>query len=229
VRDAVLFDVHGNLPALDAVLAEAGAEGFDRLLFGGDLVLFGAEPAACVDRLRELGDQLVAIKGNTDRYVIDRQDEVTQWADALGADRLAWLDALPAQLAVPEQDALLVHATPRGDEEMLMPETPASHAAAMLAGVEQHTLLCGHVHIQYRRPLAGHEVINPGSVGMPWTGIRAPPGRSSATARSRYAVPPTTSRRLPTGSSASAARSPTWWHADCAPPVATDGPDRGQQ
>ena len=166
MRDAVLFDVHGNLAALDAVLAEAQAEGFDRLLFGGDLVLFGPEPAACVDRLRELGDQLVAIKGNTDRYVIDRQDDVAHWADALGDDRLAWLGALPAQLALPEHDALLVHATPRGDEEMLMPETPASEAAAMLAGVGQRTLLCGHVHIQYRRPLAGHEVINPGSVGM---------------------------------------------------------------
>jgi predicted phosphodiesterase len=170
VRDVVLFDVHGNLAALDAVLAEARAERLDRLLFGGDLVLFGPEPAACVDRLRELGDHLFAIKGNTDRYVIDRQDEVTGWADALGEDRLAWLGALPAQLAVPEQDALLVHATPRGDEEMLMPETPASEVAAMLAGVEQHTLLCGHVHIQYRLPVAGHEVVNPGSVGMPLDG-----------------------------------------------------------
>jgi putative phosphoesterase len=170
MRDAVLFDVHGNLAALDAVLAEARAEGFDRLLFGGDLVLFGPEPAACVDRLRGLGEPLVAIKGNTDRYVIDRQDDVARWADALGEDRLAWLDALPAQLAVPEQDALLVHATPRGDEEMLMPETPASEAAAMLAGVGLHTLLCGHVHIQYRRSVAGHDVINPGSVGMPLDG-----------------------------------------------------------
>jgi predicted phosphodiesterase len=170
VRDAVLFDIHGNLAALDAVLAEAGAEGFERLLFGGDLVLFGPEPAACVDRLRGLGDQLAAIKGNTDRYVIDRQDDVDRWADAVGEDRLAWLDALPAQLALPEQDALLVHATPRGDEEMLTPETPASEAAAMLAGVGQHTVLCGHVHIQYRRPVAGHDVINPGSVGMPLDG-----------------------------------------------------------
>ena len=170
MRDAVLFDVHGNLAAFDAVLAEARAEGFDRLLFGGDLVLFGPEPAACVDRLRGLDDQLVAIKGNTDRYVIDRQDEVTGWANALGGERLAWLDALPAQLALPEHDALLVHATPRGDEEMLMPETPASEAAAMLAGVKQHTLLCGHVHIQYRRRVAGHEVVNPGSVGMPLDG-----------------------------------------------------------
>ena len=170
MRDAVLFDVHGNLAALDAVLAEARVKGFGRLLFGGDLVLFGPDPAACVDRLRGLGDQLFAIKGNTDRYVIDRQDEVTGWADALGEDRLAWLEALPAQLAVPEQDSLLVHATPRGDEEMLMPETPASEAAAMLDGVEQHMLLCGHVHIQYRRPLEGHEVINPGSVGMPLDG-----------------------------------------------------------
>jgi predicted phosphodiesterase len=170
VRDAVLFDVHGNLAALDAVLAEARAEGFDRLLFGGDLVLFGPEPAACVDRMRGLGDQLMAIKGNTDRYVIDRQDDADRWAEALGDDRLAWLDALPDQLAVADQDALLVHATPRGDEELLMPETPASEAAAMLAGVRQHTLLCGHVHIQYRRPLAGHEVLNPGSVGMPLDG-----------------------------------------------------------
>jgi diadenosine tetraphosphatase ApaH/serine/threonine PP2A family protein phosphatase len=152
------------------VLAEALAEGFDRLLFGGDLVLFGPEPAACVDRLRGLGEQLVAIKGNTDRYVIDGQDDVAHWTEALGDDRLAWLDALPAQLAVPEQDALLVHATPRGDEEMLMPETPVPEATAMLAGVGQHTLLCGHVHIQYRRPVAEHEVINPGSVGMPLDG-----------------------------------------------------------
>ena len=170
MRDVVLFDIHGNLAALDAVLAEAGAERFDRLLFGGDLVLFGPEPAACVDRLRGLGDQLAAIKGNTDRYVIERQDDVDRWADALGDDRLAWLDALPAQLAIPEQDAMLVHATPRGDEEILMPETPASEAAAMLAGVDQHTLLCGHVHIQYRRAVAGHDVINPGSVGMPLDG-----------------------------------------------------------
>jgi diadenosine tetraphosphatase ApaH/serine/threonine PP2A family protein phosphatase len=51
-----------------------------------------------------------------------------------------------------------------------MPDTPASEAVAMLAGVEQHTLLCGHVHIQYRRPLAGREVVNPGSVGMPLDG-----------------------------------------------------------
>jgi diadenosine tetraphosphatase ApaH/serine/threonine PP2A family protein phosphatase len=113
---------------------------------------------------------VVAIKGNTDRYVIDRQDDAAHWADALGADRLTWLDGLPAQLAIPEQNALLVHATPRGDEEMLTPETPASEAAAMLAGVEEHTLLCGHVHIQYRRTVAGHEVINPGSVGMPLDG-----------------------------------------------------------
>jgi predicted phosphodiesterase len=189
VRDAVLFDVHGNLAALDAVLAEARAEGVDRLLFGGDLALFGPEPAACADRLQGLGDQLVAIKGNTDRYVIDRQDEVTHWADALGEDRLAWLDALPAQVALPQHDALLVHATPRGDEEMLMPESPASEAAAMLAGVDQHTLLCGHVHIQYRRQIVGHEVINPGSIGMPLDAaphpLRCGGGRPPRPARGR--------------------------------------------
>jgi len=100
-RAAVLYDVHGNLAALDAVLGEAEAEGFDLLVIGGDLALFGPDAAGCVDRLRNYGDRLAAIKGNTDRYVVDRQPGADHWADQLGEDRLRWLDGLPASVAPP--------------------------------------------------------------------------------------------------------------------------------
>lgn len=169
-RAVVLYDIHGNVAALDAVLEEATREGFDLLVVGGDLALFGPDAAGCVDRLRGYGDRLAAIKGNTDRYVVDREGEAAHWADQLGEARLAWLDGLPERLSPPGHDALVVHATPRGDEDMLMPDTPEADVAGMLAGVGEHTLLCGHVHLQYRREVAGHLVVNPGSVGLPFDG-----------------------------------------------------------
>jgi predicted phosphodiesterase len=170
MRSAVLYDIHGNLTALEAVLAEAEAEGCRQLVVGGDLALFGPDAPDCVDRLRGYGERLHAIKGNTDRYVIAGDGDAGHWATQLGPERLRWLDALPQQLALADDDALVVHATPRGDEELLMPDTPDAELAEMLAGVEERTLLCGHVHLQYRRALGGQEVINPGSVGMPLDG-----------------------------------------------------------
>ena len=169
-RAAVLYDVHGNLAALDAVLDEADAEGFDLLVLGGDVALFGPDAAGCVDRLRGYGDRLAAIKGNTDRYVVDRRPGADHWADQLGEDRLRWLDGLPPSVAPPGQDALAVHATPRGDEDMLMPDTPEAEVRAMLEAVGERTLLCGHVHLQYLREAAGHVIVNPGSVGLPFDG-----------------------------------------------------------
>jgi predicted phosphodiesterase len=172
VRTAVLYDIHGNMAALRAVLDEAEREGFDQLAFGGDLCLFGTDAPGCVDALRDYGDRLVAIKGNADRYVIERRPDADWWADRLGEERLRWLDALPERRSLEGHDALLVHATPRGDEDMLMPDTPDGELAQMLDGVAEQTLLCGHVHLQYRRAAAGHEVINPGSVGLPFDGDR---------------------------------------------------------
>jgi predicted phosphodiesterase len=169
-RAAVLFDVHGNLAALEAVLAEVEHDGLEDVVFGGDLLLFGPEPAGCADRLRGLGPRLRAITGNTDRYVIDREGEAAFWADQAGAERLRWLGGLPERVALDEHDALLVHATPRNDEETLMPDTPEQQVAVMLDGTAQRTLLCGHVHLQYRREAAGHVIINSGSVGLPFDG-----------------------------------------------------------
>ncbi len=175
MRVAVLFDVHGNLPALEAVLAAAETEGFDRLLLGGDYALNGPAPAACVDRLRAYGERLAPLQGNTDRWIAEgRDDDGVRWTTAaLGPERVAWLRGLPTRLELPEADALVVHATPRSDEEQLYPDTAEPEVRAMLAAVERRLVLCGHTHVQYRRTLPPWTVVNPGSVGFPDDGDQA--------------------------------------------------------
>ncbi len=171
VREAVLFDIHGNVDALEAVLAEADDLGCAGLVLGGDYAFLGPAPAECVDRLRDDPRPAVAIRGNTDRMIAEGGDPIGEWAaDRLGPERVRWLGGLPGQAHLSRHAALLVHATPRSDEERLLPDTPDPQAAAMLAGVDVPTLLCGHVHLQHRRTVDGLEVVNPGSVGFPFDG-----------------------------------------------------------
>ncbi len=195
MRIAVLFDVHGNLAALDAVLAAAEREGFDRLLVGGDYALNGPSPAACVDRLRAYGDRLEAIQGNTDRWIAEgKDDDGVRWtAAALGPERVAWLRGLPTRLELPEADALVVHATPRSDEELLYPDTDERDVRSSLADADRRLVLCGHTHVQYRRTLPPWTVVNPGSVGFPDDGDQASAwalldGATLALRRTPYAV-----------------------------------------
>lgn len=173
-RVAVVYDIHGNLSALQAVLNEAEAEGFDRLLCGGDMAMLGPEPAACIDLLRSFGERLIAIRGNTDRHVAsDEPDDSPAWTRAaVGTERTAWLGSLPPTVTLEQHDLLAVHATPRSDEDIIAPETPDQEVAAELSGVAQHTVLYGHIHIQYRRAVGGIELVNPGSVGLPFDGDR---------------------------------------------------------
>jgi predicted phosphodiesterase len=179
VRLAVLYDVHGNLQALEAVLAEADAAGCQGFLHGGDAALFGLEPAACIDRLRGLPNAR-HIRGNTDRYLADdtrpahadwERDTLAWYRERLGPERLAWLHDNPSQCDLTvRHDTFAVHATPRTDEEVLRPETADDEAAEMVAGVTAGLLLLGHVHVQYRRQLGSLTIVNPGSVGLPYDG-----------------------------------------------------------
>jgi putative phosphoesterase len=171
-RIAAVYDIHGNSAALEAVLEAAETEGFDGLLCGGDIAMLGPEPAACVDRLRSYGDRLVAIRGNTDRWVAsDQPDEVLEWTRAaLGPERTEWLGGLPATVVMEQQDMLVVHATPGSDETVIAPDSPEDEVVTELAGVVQHTVLYGHIHIQYRRQVGSIELVNPGSVGLPFDG-----------------------------------------------------------
>ncbi len=176
VRTAVLYDVHGNLPALEAVLAEVEAEAIEQILLGGDYALNGPDPAACVDRLRALADDAWTLQGNTDRWIVEgKDDDGVRWtAERLGPTRVAWLASLPTRIDLPRGATIAVHATPRSDEELLYPDTPEGEVRAMLEAVAGRLLLCGHTHVQYRRAVEAWTVVNPGSVGLPDDGdVRA--------------------------------------------------------
>jgi putative phosphoesterase len=178
-RMAVIYDVHGNLAALEEVLAEARADRIDHVICGGDVALFGAHPAECAERLRDLGDRLIAVRGNCDRYLLEESEapadevDVLRWTkDALGSELTQWLGGLPVTAEIPNQGALVVHASPRSDEDVMLPNTDEGTVSEMLAGSTASTVLCGHVHIQYRRRVGSQELVNPGSVGLPSDGDR---------------------------------------------------------
>ncbi|HEX8742474.1 MAG TPA: metallophosphoesterase family protein [Thermoleophilaceae bacterium] len=172
---AVLYDVHGNLPALEAVIDDASAAGAKRFVLGGDYALFGPWPAETVARLRSLDARW--IRGNGERWTADPEaapdDELVQGAiraarAELGEGAVAELGALPETLAL--GDVRFVHGSPPSDVRSFLPE-PAGDEEELLAGVAEERLVFGHTHLQFRRrSTGGIELINPGSVGMPFDG-----------------------------------------------------------
>jgi predicted phosphodiesterase len=173
--EALLYDVHGNLPALEAVLADARAAGADRWVLGGDYALFGGWPAETVARLREL-EPALWIRGNGERWSAAPRDApdqpVVQGAiaavrEALGTDTVTELAALPADAT--EGDTLICHGSPVSDVRSFLPE-PGDDEEELLAGVGQRRIVFGHTHLPFRRIAGGIELVNPGSVGMPFDG-----------------------------------------------------------
>jgi diadenosine tetraphosphatase ApaH/serine/threonine PP2A family protein phosphatase len=173
---AVLYDVHGNLPALEAVLLDVERAGARRCLLGGDYALFGGWPRETVDRLRTL--DATWIRGNGERWTSTPGeapgDEVVQAAirasrEELGEETVAQLAQLPEQHVVPE--GRFCHASPPSDVRSFLPE-PADDEHELLAGVDDDRLVFGHTHLQFRRRSAAGdiELVNPGSVGMPFDG-----------------------------------------------------------
>jgi predicted phosphodiesterase len=172
---AVLYDVHGNLPALEAVLEDAAAAGASRFVLGGDYALFGPWPAETVARLRSLDAQW--IRGNGERWIANPadapDDELVQAAirasrAELGEEEVAQLAALPESLTV--HGARFVHGSPASDVRSFLPD-PAPDEVELLAGVADDRLVFGHTHLQFqRRASRGIELVNPGSVGMPFDG-----------------------------------------------------------
>ena len=182
---AVLYDVHGNLPALEAVVTDARARGAERWILGGDYALFGPEPEATVALLRGLAPALW-IRGNGERWTAAPDeapdnpllpDAIAACREALGADEVAALGALPFDAV--DGDARYVHASPVSDIHSFMPR-PGDDEAELLAGVTEPRLVFGHTHLPFRRsaslrsspasPRGAVELVNPGSVGMPFDG-----------------------------------------------------------
>jgi putative phosphoesterase len=164
MRVAALYDVHGNLPALDAVLAEVEGEGVDRIVFGGDVVS-GPWPAETLDRLLGLGERALVVLGNADRAL-------EPWRlERLGSDGHAVVLGWPLTVTLGVDGlgrVLFCHATPRSDEEIVTRITPEERLREILAGVDADVVVHGHVHVRYDRRAAGFRIVNPGSVGLPY-------------------------------------------------------------
>jgi len=167
----LLYDVHGNLPALEAVLADA--QGVDSWLLGGDYALFGAWPAETVERLRALDARW--IRGNGERWTADRFDApepvhgaIERCRELLGEELVAELADLPESLT--DDGVVYCHGSPVSDVQSFFPE-PAPGEEDVMAGVASGRLVFGHTHLPFARVgPRGVELVNPGSVGMPFDG-----------------------------------------------------------
>jgi putative phosphoesterase len=170
LRIAALYDVHGNLPALDAVLADLQDEGVDLVIFGGDLVL-GPWPAETLARASSLGDRARFIHGNSDTLATTGATPRDRWVrDRLDSGQISTISSWPQTLSV-ELDGLgptlFCHATPRSEDETVSPEAPPETWGAVLAGTTERLVICGHTHVQFDRTIGEIRLINPGSVGAP--------------------------------------------------------------
>lgn len=172
MRVAAISDIHGNLPALEAVLAEVDREGVDAVVCGGD-VLWGAFQSECLSALRSAG--AVHVAGNCERDVLSPRDDSSHWCRAqLSEEELELVSGWPATVDLDVDGlgrVLFCHATPRSDDEILTRVTPDEAVIEALAGVPADLVVCGHTHVQYDRNVpGGPRLLNAGSVGMPYQG-----------------------------------------------------------
>ena len=180
-RVAVLSDVHGVLPVLDAVLAEPDILTADLVVVTGDHAA-GPQPGAVLDRLTGLGDRVLLVRGNADRELvaaargepIEILDPVVPWAAAaLTTAQLDLLAGLPHPVTLSVAgfgDVVFCHGTPRDDEEVVLVDTRLSRWAEAFADLPPTTttVVCGHTHMPFLRLVDRRLVVNPGSIGMPY-------------------------------------------------------------
>ena len=168
MRVAALYDIHANLPALDAVLAELDA---DAVVVGGD-VASGPFPAETLARLHRLEVPVWFVRGNADRVLdLDGIPEPNRsarlWvAERLGEENLRFLRELPLDVFL--DGIRFCHGAPRSDTETITLLTPEERMRSLLAGVEERLVVVGHTHIQFDRTVDGARVLNAGSVGAPY-------------------------------------------------------------
>jgi predicted phosphodiesterase len=174
VATAILYDVHGNLEALEAVVAEVERAGVTEYVLGGDYSTFGPWPRETAERLEAL-PAVIRIRGNVDRWLGEEPDPrpivlaaVAAAQEALGAELVRRLYGLPER---DEFEGMLVcHGSPLSDVDSFARE-PEDGEERLLAGEAGRTILFGHSHVQFRRPGPDETfLINPGSVGMPLDG-----------------------------------------------------------
>ena len=174
MRVAALHDVHGNLPALEAVLADVERANVDLTVFGGD-VAAGLLPRETIERLMAL-DGARFVRGNADRGMVEMFDGTRAPDDEGLAD--AWTiaqlerrhrDFLASfEPTVVVGDVCFCHATPHDDEPIFTRISPDERVRELMGDVAQSVVVCGHTHMQFDRNVDGIRVVNAGSVGMPY-------------------------------------------------------------
>ncbi len=170
MRVAALYDIHGNLAALDAVLAEVDA---DLIVVGGDIV-GGEQTTEALERLRARGD-VRFVRGNCERALVEPgvapPGVFDPIRETLTGEQIDFLYGLPAQLTL-EVDGLgsvrFCHATPRNDTEIFTILSPDERVRDLLSGVPESVVVCGHTHMQADRRVDEYRIVNAGSVGMPY-------------------------------------------------------------
>ena len=167
---AALYDIHGNLAALEAVLAEVPDDA--TILVGGDVVAGGPEPSATLERLRTLGDRVLWLRGNADRELTPGEPGLAPpgaldgTRAALTGEQISFLHELPPTQRI--GDVLYCHASPRNDVDIFTERTPEERIALLFCGLDVPTVVCGHTHTQFERTVGGVRVVNAGSVGLPY-------------------------------------------------------------
>jgi putative phosphoesterase len=170
MRIAIVSDVHGNLVALEAVLADLDGQRPDLIVHGGDLAFNGPRPAECVDRIRRLGWQ--GVRGNMDEALETRlgQHPSIDWArERLDEESNRWLQSQPLEWR--QEDRLaLVHAVPGDLWKAVGPKTEDSELRATYGPLGARLAVYCHIHRPYVRVLGDLTVANTGSVGLPFDG-----------------------------------------------------------
>jgi putative phosphoesterase len=177
MRVAVISDIHGNLMALEAVLADIAGQSPDAVVCLGDHVSGPGDPRGVAERLIEL--DIPSVRGNHDRFIVEGRDD--DWdidilaRDALDNAQMAWMQALPLNRTL-DGEIFLCHGTPRDDDTLWLErrgsvaeQQSADFIEAEASGFDFPLLLCGHSHVPRAVPLADRRlVVNPGSVGLPF-------------------------------------------------------------
>ncbi|MBV9719821.1 MAG: metallophosphoesterase family protein [Candidatus Eremiobacteraeota bacterium] len=181
MRIAVLSDIHGNLLALDACLADLEAQGSaDAIVIAGDLCLGGPKPKKVLQRLQEIG--AACIRGNTDRYLSDEYErdelesaEIAQIAwtrREIGERWVSWLKDLPFAMRIGEEtnQLLVVHANPKSDDEHIWPDAGDDELRRLIGEESATAIAFGHLHLPYARMWRGRLLVNVSSAGLPKDG-----------------------------------------------------------
>jgi putative phosphoesterase len=167
---AALYDIHGNLAALEAVLAEVPGDA--TIVVGGDICAGGEQPSETLARLRGLGERVRWVRGNADRELFPSEEGLApaefleKARSQLSGEEIEFLHELPPTQRI--DDVLYCHASPRNDLDIFTERTPEERIAFLFEGLDVSTVVCGHTHMQFERTVAGVRVVNAGSVGSPY-------------------------------------------------------------